>query len=163
MMREGFFIGVAFFLLVLFTSAIRSYGQEEQGEASILKESAMADISNLPRFKYNALGRRDPFLSFVKPADEVSKGLPPLQQVMLSSLKLIGVAWSGSGYSAMIQAPDGKSYPVKKGTKMGTNQGRIKDIDAKEIIVEEPYLNIFGRSDLKQTVIKLYTKKEGIE
>lgn len=169
MMREGFFkghryrVGVAFFLLVIFTSTIRSYAQEEQGEASILKESVMADISNLPRFKYNALGRRDPFVSFVKPADEVSKSLPPLQQVTLSSLKWVGVAWSGSGYTAMIQAPNGKSYPVKKGTKMGTNEGRIKDIGPREIIVEEPYLNIFGRSDLKQTVIKLYTKKEGIE
>ncbi len=163
MMREGVFIGVAFFLLVFFANTVRSEVQDEPGEASILKQSAMEDVSNLPRFKYNSQGRRDPFLSFVRPSEEVSKGLPPLQQVALSSLKLIGVAWSGSGYGAMVQAPDGKSYPVKRGTKMGTNQGRIKDIGPKEIIVEEPYLNIFGRSDLKQTVIKLYNKKEGVE
>jgi len=170
-MREGFFLGVAF-LLVFFAGTVLSDVREKKEVPSgpgvfpkgqVEAVDPMEDIHQSPRFRYNALGRRDPFLSFIKPSDEVSKGLPPLQQVNLGQLKLIGVAWGGGGYGAMILTPDGRSYPVRKGTKIGTNQGRVKDIGAKEVIVEEPYLNIFGRSDLKQIVMKLYTKKEGIE
>lgn len=176
-MRVGFFLGVTFFLLVFFASDVRSEDSERKGVPPMLKGNLsalkadpggrvvdpMEEIPQAPRFPYNSLGRRDPFLSFVQPADHVSKNLPPLQQVALSQLKVIGVAWGGGEYSAMVQTPGGKSYPVKRGTKIGTNQGRVKGIGAKEVIVEEPYLNIFGRTDLKEVVMKLYSKKEGVE
>jgi Tfp pilus assembly protein PilP len=123
----------------------------------------MEEIRQTNRFRYNSFGRRDPFLSFVKPAEEVSKVLPPLQQADLSQMKLVGVAWGSGGYGAMIQVSAGKTYSVKVGTRVGTNNGRVKEIGQKEIVVEEPFLNIFGRSDLKRVVMKLYPKKEGIE
>ena len=173
MMRERVLTGVVF-LMIVSTHPVQSFGQDGEEGAPVLRAgsdalsktvpiNAMEDIPHPPTVRYNSLGRRDPFVSFVNPSDEVSKGLPPLQQVALSSIKLIGVAWGGTGYGAMLQTPDGKTYPVRKGVKVGTNQGRIRDIGPKEVIVEEPYLNIFGRSDLKQVVMKLYNKKEGIE
>jgi Tfp pilus assembly protein PilP len=78
-------------------------------------------------------------------------------------MKLVGVAWGSGGYGAMVQVSGGKTYSVKVGTRVGTNHGRVKEIGQREIVVEEPFLNIFGRSDLKRVIMKLYTKKEGIE
>ncbi|MEK7702443.1 MAG: pilus assembly protein PilP [Nitrospirota bacterium] len=121
----------------------------------------MAEIREPRQFRYNASGRRDPFLSFVKPDEDLAKGLPPLQSVELSQMKLVGVAWGGSGQGAMVQIAAGKTYPVRVGTRIGMNQGRVKEIGTKEIVVEEAFLNIFGRSDIKRIVMKLYTKKEG--
>ena len=116
-----------------------------------------------PRFRYNPAGRRDPFLSFVAPNEAHLKNMPPLQQVALAQLKLIGVAWSGGRASAMIETPDGKTYPVQRGTRMGTNRGQVKDVGAKSIVVEEPYINIFGRTSFKQIIMKLQTKQGGGE
>jgi len=178
-MREVVSLTVVFFLLVFFSPAVRSEGQDRNKGVSILAENPsvkrviskgqvdivdpMEAIRQPPHSTYNSFGRRDPFLSFVKPSAEVTKGMPPLQRINVSQLKLIGVALGAGGYGAMIQTPDGKSYPVKRGVRIGTNDGRIKEIGPKEVIIEEPYLNIFGRSDFKQVIIKLYTKKEGIE
>ncbi len=162
-MRGGF-IGITFFLLAFFSSPVWSQESAEEGGSAILKESAMRSIAAPPVFKYNATGQRDPFASFVRPHQEVdAKNVPPLLRVSVDVIKLVGIAWGSTGYGAMVQTPDGKSYPVKKGMRIGANQGRIKDIGQKEIVVEEPYLNIFGRSDLKQIVMKLYNKKEGVE
>ncbi len=136
--------------------------QQAEGKQEVL--DMLKEIAPAPRFQYNPSGRRDPFQSFIKPGDQRLEGLPPLQRVSVSQLKLIGVAWSSGGagaVGAMVQTPDGKTYPVKKGTRIGNNRGRIRDIGAQEVIIEEPYLNIFGRTDLKQVVMKLHKKKEG--
>jgi Tfp pilus assembly protein PilP len=138
------------------TSALEKQ-QEEENNAFFdsLKQSEQS-----PRFQYNAFGRRDPFLSFVGPDDEQREKMPPLQRVSVSEMKLIGVAWGSGRVSAMVQTPDGKSYPVQRGTRMGTNQGRVSQIGKESVTVEEPYINIFGRAAQKQVVMKLYTKKE---
>ncbi len=133
--------------------------QEERKDVlGVLKKAGQS-----ARLQYNPSGRRDPFQSFIRPDARQLEGLPPLQRVSISQLKLIGVAWSSGGkgvVGAMVQTPDGKSYPVKNGTRIGTNRGRVKSIGAREIIIEEPYLNIFGRTDLKQVAIKLEDKKK---
>jgi len=112
------------------------------------------------RFQYNSDGRRDPFLSFVRPEGERVEGVPPLQSVSVSELKLIGVASTQGRVNAMVQVPGGKTYPVTIGTRVGVNRGRIRQIDRESITIEEPYLNIFGRTALKQVVMKLYANKE---
>ena len=143
---------ILLFLMFFWGNVGLSQGQE--GDSGLLDS---------PRFRYNSEGRRDPFMSFVRPDEELTKWVHPLQKTAIPTLKLIGVASSGGGgYEGMIQVPDGKSYPVKRGARIGMNQGRIRDIGPTELIVEEPYLNIFGRSDIRQTIMKLYTKKEGV-
>jgi len=116
--------------------------------------------STSTRFQYHADGRRDPFLSFVHQEGERIEGVPPLQSVAVSELKLIGVASGQGRVNAMLQVPGGKSYPVTIGTRVGINRGRVRRIDTQSVTVEEPYLNIFGRTALQQVVLKLYTDKE---
>ncbi len=78
-------------------------------------------------------------------------------------MKLIGIVWGGFGYGAVIQTSDGKGYPVRKGTRIGTNNGVISQITNKELVVEEKYLDIFGETKIRNIVMELHPQKEGLE
>jgi len=174
MTGKWFFIGVIIFLWAgLFSDTVFSEGAGQDGaqtkesgqpktEDAVLLD-AFDSIGTSTRFQYNSDGRRDPFLSFVRPEGERLEGVPPLQSVAVSELKLIGVASTQGRVNAMIQVPGGKTYPVTIGTRIGVNRGRVRQIDRESVIVEEPYLNIFGRTALKQVVMKLYSNKGGEE
>ncbi len=118
-----------------------------------------------PLFQYNPEGRRDPFKSIIVATAKrnMSENLPPLQRKELSEMKLIGIVWGGFGYGAVIQTSDGKGYPVRKGTRIGTNNGVISQITNKELVVEEKYLDIFGETKIRNIVMELHPQKEGLE
>ncbi|TAK01103.1 MAG: hypothetical protein EPO39_14890 [Candidatus Manganitrophaceae bacterium] len=116
-------------------------------------------------FQYNPEGRRDPFKSIIIASAKrnASESLPPLQRKELSEMKLIGIVWGSFGYGAVIQTPDGKGYPVRKGTRIGMNNGVISQITNKEMVVEERYLDIFGETKVRNVVMELHPQKEGLE
>lgn len=116
-------------------------------------------------FQYNPAGRRDPFKSIIVSSERQSlaENLPPLQRKELSELKVIGIIWGGFGYGAVIQTPDGKGYPVRKGTRMGLNNGVISRITNKEVVVQEKYLDIFNERKTRDVVMELHPHKEGLE
>lgn len=116
-------------------------------------------------FQYNPEGRRDPFKSIIVSSVKraPNEALPPLQRRELSELKLIGVVWGSLGYGAIIQTPDGKGYPVRKGTRVGLNNGVITRISVKEIVVQENYLDIFGERKVREITLELHPQKEGLE
>lgn len=116
-------------------------------------------------FQYNPEGRRDPFKSIIVASGKrnTPENLPPLQRKELSEMKLIGIVWGGFGYGAVIQTSDGKGYPVRKGTRIGLNNGVISQITNKEMVVEEKYLDIFGETKVRSVVIELHPQKEGLE
>jgi Tfp pilus assembly protein PilP len=173
MKRNGILFLIVYLLLAGLSVTARSESLEKGvapaaglSPEEIQKQVAdsLKGVEAVSRFQYDPSGRRDPFQSFIKPSDGSLEGLPPLQRTSVGQLRLVGVAWSSGGVGAvgaMVQTPDGKTYPVKRGTRIGTNRGRVKEIGAREVIIEEPYLNIFGRTDLKQVVMKLDKKKEG--
>jgi type IV pilus assembly protein PilP len=116
-------------------------------------------------FQYNPEGRRDPFKSIIVSSEKqaLTENLPPLQRKELSELKVIGIVWGGFGYGAVIQTPDGKGYPVRRGTRMGLNNGVISRITNKEIVVQEKYLDIFNERKTRDVVMELHPHKEGLE
>ncbi|HEY5599823.1 MAG TPA: pilus assembly protein PilP [Candidatus Manganitrophaceae bacterium] len=116
-------------------------------------------------FQYIPEGRRDPFKSIIVASGKRLGGenLPPLQRRELSELKLIGVVWGGFGFGAIIQTPDGKGYPVRKGTKIGLNAGVVARITQKDLTVVEKYLDIFGENQVREVVMELHPQKEGLE
>jgi len=116
-------------------------------------------------FQYNPEGRRDPFRSIIVSSEKqvLAENLPPLQRKELSELKVIGIVWGGFGYGAVIQTPDGKGYPVRKGTRVGLNNGVISRITNKEIVVQEKYLDIFNERKTRDIVMELHPHKEGLE
>jgi type IV pilus assembly protein PilP len=113
---------------------------------------------------YDPSGRRDPFLPIVEnsqlgPGDVA---LPPLQRVGLTELSLIGIVWGTYGYTAMVQAPDGKGYSLRRGTRVGPNNGVVSSITEKGIIVQERFTDVYGNKQEREYV-KLLHPKEGIE
>jgi len=113
---------------------------------------------------YDPAGRRDPFapvLSQLAPG-QIDPTLPPLQRVGLTDVNLIAVIWGAYGYTAMVQMPDGNGYTVRKGTRMGPNNGVVSAISEKGIIVQERFTDVYGRKQEREYV-KLLHSKEGLE
>ena len=108
-------------------------------------------------YSYDPKSRRDPFQSLTKMIKTASlqSQMPPLQRVQISDMKLLGIMWGGYGYFGLIQTPDGKGYTVKEGMLLGTNNGVIKTISDKAIMVSEPTIDIAGRKSTKEVEILL--------
>jgi type IV pilus assembly protein PilP len=116
-------------------------------------------------FQYNPEGRRDPFKSIIVSSEKQGRAenLHPLQRKELAELRLIGIVWGGFGYGAVIQTPDGKGYPVRKGTRMGLNNGVISRITNREVVVQEKFIDIFSETKIRDVVMELHPQKEGLE
>jgi type IV pilus assembly protein PilP len=77
-------------------------------------------------------------------------------------LNLIGIVWGAYGYTALIQTPDGKGYTVRRGTRLGLNNGIVSAVTERGIIVQERFTDIFGKKQEREYV-KLLHAKEGSE
>lgn len=108
-------------------------------------------------YEYNPLGRRDPFKSLIvkKEAEEKKKGATPLEQDELNILRLTAIVWSGAEYHALITLPDGKSYTVKKGMRLGLDGGVIHDITKDSVIVRQYSKDKKSTLKPKDTILRL--------
>lgn len=146
----------------------KSVLQEEKLEKEKTGEFDPAKLENvveevLPIYTYNPEGRRDPFRSILQITENGGGSLlPPLQRLGLLQLKLIGVVWGGFGYSAMLQSSDGRGYTVNIGTVVGPNQGIVKEITARNLLVRETFTDVFGEKKIRDFVFKLHPQ-EGLE
>ena len=117
-----------------------------------------------PRYVYDPSGRRDPFeplTSIKKPIAQQDVPLTPLEKFDLGQLRLIGVILGKGEPRAMVIAPDGKSYILKKGIKVGKNDGRVVGIKADAVLVEERYYDFSGEIRKSVESIQL-PKREGV-
>ncbi len=116
-------------------------------------------------YTYDPSGRRDPFTAILQPGQapgEADLSVPPLQRVGLTELNLIGIIWGAYGYVAMVQTPDGKGYTVRRGTRIGPNNGVVSAITENAIIVQERFTDVYGKKQEREYVKPLHTK-EGTE
>jgi type IV pilus assembly protein PilP len=113
---------------------------------------------------YDPAGRRDPFAPILEQLQpgKADETLPPLQRVSLNELNLIAVIWGGYGYTAMVQTPDGHGYTVRRGTRVGQNNGVVSVVTERGIIVQERFTDVYGRK-LEREHVKLLHPKEGAE
>lgn len=98
------------------------------------------------KYTYDPSGRRDPFvpLTMIKKPLPQDAPLTPLQTYDLSQLRLIGVIVGKGAPKAMVIAPDGMSYILKKGTRVGKNDGVVVGIKPDTVLVEERYYDFSG-------------------
>lgn len=136
--------------------------------------AATAPVENIepPKYVYEPAGRRDPFEPLVhdkmpSAQDNKSGGmavpeeqLTPLQQYEISQFRLIGVIIGKGQPTAMVVAPDGKAYVLKKGVKIGKNNGVVKSITSSAVFIEERYQDLSGEMMKNELEIKL-PKREG--
>lgn len=129
--------------------------------------SGIADdktISEPKGFVYNPMGKRDPFQTLMemsKSKELSSQEETPLQKYALNQLRIIGVVWGKGEPQAMVVAPDGKSFILKKGVKVGKNDGIVIDITKEDVLVEERIFDFSGTSrSINQKIPLPTTKKE---
>jgi type IV pilus assembly protein PilP len=110
---------------------------------------------------YDPAGRRDPFAPTLQQlsAGQVDLTLPPLQRVNLTDMNLIAVIWGAYGYTAMVQMPDGHGYTVRKGTRIGPNNGIVSAVTEKGIVVQERFTDVYGRKQEREYVKLLHPKE----
>jgi type IV pilus assembly protein PilP len=114
---------------------------------------------------YNPEGKLDPFEPLFKKENvslnasqkkiERRKPLTPLEKLNLSQLTLVGIILAPSGNRALVQEASGKGYIVKKGTYIGTQSGRVKQILDDRIIVEEKSEDLYGKASTIDKTLKL--------
>ena len=88
-------------------------------------------------YSYNPEGRRDPFVSLVgrgtDPKDaKNSNGIPGL---LVNEITVKGVIRGTSGYLAMIQAPDNKTYIIRSGDRLA--DGSVKTITQDGVVFSQ--------------------------
>ncbi len=114
-------------------------------------------------YSYDPSGRRDPFTPLIQRglgAEKSDRALPPLQRVGLTEINLIGIIWGGFGYTAMVQTPDGKGYAVRRGTRIGPNNGIVSKVTQNSIVVTERYTDIYGKDQEREYVKLLHPSEE---
>jgi type IV pilus assembly protein PilP len=135
------------------------------------KPLVAARIGQKSDYFYDPTGKADPFRPLfateaperVMPVKQKVKRprvpLTPLQRIELSNLKLVGVIMSASGNKAMVEEPSGKGYIISRGTYVGTNFGRVKQILKDRVVVEEKIKDyLSGETKIRPKELRLQKK-----
>ncbi|ORJ59113.1 hypothetical protein B5V00_11125 [Geothermobacter hydrogeniphilus] len=111
-----------------------------------------------PDYVYSSAGLRDPFVPLFeekKPITAKKTPLTPLQKFDLAQFRILGIIVGKGEPSAMVAAPGGKSYILKKGLKIGKNNGTVTAITPDGITVMEKYYDFTGAVRTNKKMIKL--------
>lgn len=148
--------------------------EEEKKQASVKKAKAekpqKAEQKSEPEmvaYHYNPAGKTDPFRPLVVEESKTGKGMakkvgsiPPLQRYALDQLKLVGVIANTKPPRALIEDVTGDGFIVLPGMLIGRNEGVVVEIRAKEIVIEEKQLDIYGKLVKKRNILKLREPEE---
>jgi type IV pilus assembly protein PilP len=89
-------------------------------------------------FTYDPQGRRDPFVSLLlrgnDPRAMVNRA-PGLPGVLIGELTVKGIVRDRSGFIAMVQAPDNKTYIVRPGERL--MDGSVKSITPDTVVFSQ--------------------------
>jgi Tfp pilus assembly protein PilP len=107
-------------------------------------------------YAYNPEGRRGPFVSLTQrgadPRSPASRP-PGLPGLLIGEVSVKGILKDPSGYIAMIEAPDKKTYIVRSGQKL--MDGSIKSITADAVVfsqdVSDP-LSLVKQREIRKVV-----------
>jgi Tfp pilus assembly protein PilP len=128
----------------------------------VVKSRIDQEIAPAPgSYVYTQQGRRDPFVSLLRPVSESGPGKrrPGMEGFLIQEVALKGIVKDPKGYTAMLLGTDGKSYFCKVGQRLF--DGVITAIDAATVTfrqeVTDPLSSVRSR-DVKKT---LYPSEEG--
>ncbi|MEE9912173.1 MAG: pilus assembly protein PilP [Deltaproteobacteria bacterium] len=108
-------------------------------------------------YSYNPLGKPDPFKPFidvevkaVKKEKEKVESIFPLQRMGVESFKLVGIVGDQARRVAVVEDSTKKFYPLFVGTRIGLHDGKVTDILADRVTVDE----LDGKK-VKRIILKL--------
>lgn len=121
-----------------------------------------AEIKPREILTYRRAGKRDPFKSLIKASESLEKreGLSPLESFDVSGFKLIGIVKKGKSYYASLVAPDGKGFTVRRGMRIGLNNGKITRINRDVVEVVELISNYRGEKIPQTTRLELQKEEK---
>jgi type IV pilus assembly protein PilP len=113
-----------------------------------LEQAVPAPASSVAEvYNYNPVGKPDPFTPFIIIEKEktekktVEKKEPvsifPLQRADADRYRLVGIAGDEDHRVAIVEDSAKKFYPLFKGTRIGLRNGRVVEILADRVIIEE--------------------------
>ena len=125
---------------------------------SLKDEGALQQVATV----YDSTGKRDPFRPFdFAPAATVDESKTPLERYDVNQLKLTAVLSGAAGEpTATVENAAGKGFIVKKGIKIGLNNGEVVDIKPDRLIVIETTVDFTGQKKTKTIELRLRTKDQ---
>lgn len=136
-------------------------------ESTKVTEKKEGEKKEEPEYAYNPLGKPDPFRPFIQmtSSKEYLRKVPrtPLQKYEISQLTLVAIILTPEGNIALVEDSLGKGYFLKKGTEIGKNDGKVKQILKDKVIIEEVYEDIFGQKKMNEISLFLHRVEEGGE
>jgi len=111
-------------------------------------------------WSYSSVGKRDPFRSFLSESRGGGAALStrcatPLGRYELEQFKLVAVITGLEDPVAMVQAPNGTGYTVRRGSCIGKNGGSVAAVRTGQVVVAEWATRADGTRDRTQTVLSL--------
>jgi type IV pilus assembly protein PilP len=111
-------------------------------------------------WSYSSVGKRDPFRSFLAELEVQGGALAtrcatPLGKFELEQLKLVAVIVGLEDPVAMVEAPSGVGYAVRRGACIGKNGGTVAAVRSGEVVVTEFATRADGTKEKTQTVLRL--------
>ena len=159
-------------LLILFTIAFCAFGAEaNKPSVKPLPPAPKAGQPQIPApsvppvlqppaniYSYNPMGKPDPFKPFIEMQVDVAKkakaskveSIFPLQRDGVESFNLVGIMGDETRRVAVVQDAANKFYPLFIGTRIGLNNGKVTNILADRITVDE----LDGKK-VKRIILKL--------
>jgi len=91
-----------------------------------------------PGYTYDPSGRRDPFISLLGRGEDAGPTAvrpPGLSGLLIGEVTVKGVLRDRTGFIAMLQAPDNKTYTVRVGDRL--MDGSVKSINQDKVIFSQ--------------------------
>jgi type IV pilus assembly protein PilP len=122
--------------------------------------ATVKDAKAAEDWAYSSVGKRDPFRSFLAELEMQGGALAtrcatPLGKFELEQLKLRAVIVGLEDPVAMVEAPNGTGYTVRRGACMGKNGGVVAAVRSGEVVVTEWAVRADGTKEKTQTVLRL--------
>jgi Tfp pilus assembly protein PilP len=126
-------------LTTLLVAVIAAAGQAPGRPTTPAASSQTAEQMETPAgYSYNPEGRRDPFVSLVGRGNDPKQGggrAAGTPGLLVSEVTVKGVIRGRSGYIAMIQGPDNKTYIVRSGDRL--LDGAVKTITQDGVVFSQ--------------------------
>jgi type IV pilus assembly protein PilP len=110
-------------------------------------------------WSYSSIGKRDPFKSVLAEAGPAQAAVTRCSSMLgrfdLDQLKLVAVVTGLEDPVAMVEAPNGTGYNLRRGACIGRNGGVISTVRTGEVVVSEPVVRSDGKREQIQVVLRL--------
>ena len=147
-------------LLILFTTAFCAFCAEVNKQSLQTQAPSLLPVLQTQdnTYSYRPLGKPDPFRPFVDAESTAAKkgkegkteSIFPLQRVGVEHFNLVGIAGDQIRRVAVVEDSTKKFYPLFIGTRIGLHNGKVADILADRVTVDE----LHGKK-VKRIILKL--------